>query len=89
MGDASGTKPVPKPDFESGYQYPELHYAIPNETLWVVLDLFMLVLLMSIVVWAVYKKHTRKPIFWVSVISVAYFGFSGVAVSVASARYRI
>lgn len=50
----------PKPDFESGYQYPELHYAIPNETLWVVLDLFMLVLLMSIVVWAVYKKHTRK-----------------------------
>ena len=28
----------PKPDFESGYQYPELHYAIPNETLWVVLD---------------------------------------------------
>ena len=26
----------PKPDFESGYQYPELHYAIPNETLWVV-----------------------------------------------------
>ena len=50
----------------------------------------MLVLLMSIVVWAVYKKHTRKPIFWVSVISVAYFGFfPGVAVSVASARYRI
>lgn len=53
------------------------------------IDSFMLVLLMSIVVWAVYKKHTRKPIFWVSVISVAYFGFSGVAVSVASARYRI
>lgn len=76
----------PKPDFESGYQYPELHYAIPNETLWVVLDLFMLVLLMSIVVWAVYKKHTRKPIFWVSVISVAYFGFfrSGCVCSIGS-----
>lgn len=76
----------PKPDFESGYQYPELHYAIPNETLWGVLDLFMLVLLMSIVVWAVYKKHTRKPIFWVSVISVAYFGFfrSGCVCSIGS-----
>ena len=76
----------PKPDFESGYQYPELHYAIPNETLWVVLDLFMLVLLMSIVVWAVYKKPTRKPIFWVSVISVAYFGFfrSGCVCSIGS-----
>ena len=86
-GDASRHKNrFPKPDFESGYQYPELHYAIPNETLWVVLDLFMLVLLMSIVVWAVYKKHTRKPIFWVSVISVAYFGFfrSGCVCSIGS-----
>ena len=24
----------PKPDFESGYQYPDLEYAIPDETLW-------------------------------------------------------
>ena len=46
----------PKPDFESGYQYPELHYAIPNETLWVVLDLFMLVLL--IVSW--YGRYIRN-----------------------------
>lgn len=65
----------PKPDFESGYQYPELHYAIPNEVLWVSLDLFMLIALMGIVTWAVFRKRTRGPVFWVSVISVAYFGF--------------
>lgn len=76
----------PKPDFESGYQYPELSYAVPNETLWVWLDIFMLILLMGIVTWAVYKKHTRRPIFWVSVISVAYFGFfrSGCVCSIGS-----
>jgi polyferredoxin len=65
----------PKPDFESGYQYPFFSYQIPNETTWVILDLVLLVLLMSIVVWAVIKRRKRKPVFWVSVISVAYFGF--------------
>ena len=48
---------------------------MPNETLWVILDLLLLVALMGIVTWALYKKHTRGPIFWVSLISVGYFGF--------------
>ena len=65
----------PKPDFESGYQYPELHYPVPNETLWLVFDVVLLAALMSFVAWAVVRKRTRKPIVWVSVISVAYFGF--------------
>ena len=65
----------PKPDFESGYQYPDLQYAVPNETVWIIIDLLLLVVLMGIVTWALYKKHTRGPIFWVSLISVGYFGF--------------
>jgi len=65
----------PKPDFESGYMYPQITYPVPNETLWIVVDIFMLAALMSIVTWAVLKKRTRKPVIWVSVISVAYFGF--------------
>ncbi|GHU54147.1 hypothetical protein FACS189411_00300 [Bacteroidia bacterium] len=65
----------PKPDFESGYEYPFFSYQIPNETAWVVFDLVMLVLLMSIVAWAVIKRRKRKPVFWVSIVSVAYFGF--------------
>lgn len=72
---ASAQNRFPKPDFESGYQYPEISYPIPDELLWSTLDLILLVLLMSIVAWAVIKERKRKPVFWVSVISVAYFGF--------------
>nr|WP_319399032.1 4Fe-4S binding protein [uncultured Carboxylicivirga sp.] len=76
----------PKPDFESGYQYPDINYAVPNESLWLFVDIAFLVLLMSFVSWAVIKKQTRKPIIWVSVISVAYFGFfrSGCVCSIGS-----
>jgi ferredoxin len=65
----------PKPDFESGYQYPNLFYGTPDETLWVILDLAMLVVLMSIVAWAVIKQKKRTPVMGVSILSVAYFGF--------------
>ena len=65
----------PKPDFESGYAYPEQHYIIPNEALWAYIDIAMLVLLMSFVAWAVIKKQVRWPVILTSVISVAYFGF--------------
>ena len=74
-GIAQAQNRFPKPDFESGYQYPDLQYAVPNETVWVIIDLLLLVALMGIVTWALYKKHTRGPIFWVSLISVGYFGF--------------
>jgi len=65
----------PKPDFESGYNYPERHYLIPNEAFWSYIDIAMLVLLMSFVAWAVIKKQVRGPVILTSVISVAYFGF--------------
>lgn len=83
---ATAQNRFPKPDFESGYQYPELTYPVPNETLWVILDIILLVFLMSIVAWAAIKKRTRKPIIWVSIISVAYFGFfrSGCVCSIGS-----
>jgi polyferredoxin len=65
----------PKPDFESGYQYPSFNYKVPNEAFWLSIDIILLVLLMSIVAWAVIRKKTRKPVIWVSIISAAYFGF--------------
>jgi len=75
LGEGAAQNRFPKPDFESGYKYPEIHYAIPNEELLVMVDIVLLVALMGIVSWAVIRKRTRKPIIWVSVISVAYFGF--------------
>lgn len=72
---ASAQNRFPKPDFESGYQYPDLHHALPNEAWWTAVDILLLVVLMSIVAWATIKKQTRKPIIWTSIISVLYFGF--------------
>ena len=65
----------PKPDFESGYQYPVHHYIIPNEQVWVGIDIALLILLMGFVAWAVIKKGVRLPVILVSLFSVAYFGF--------------
>ena len=65
----------PKPDFESGYQYPVHHFIIPNEQVWVWIDIALLVLLMSFVAWAVIKRGVRWPVIAVSLFSVAYFGF--------------
>jgi ferredoxin len=65
----------PKPDFESGYSYPQVHYAMPHEQLWLAVDVLMLVALMSVVAWAVVRRRVRMPVFVSSIISVAYFGF--------------
>ena len=65
----------PKPDFESGYQYPVHHYIIPDEVIWTGIDIAILVLLMSFVAWAVIKRGIRWPVIAVSLFSVAYFGF--------------
>jgi ferredoxin len=83
---ANAQNRFPKPDFESGYQYPDLQYQIPNEQLWIIIDIAALIILMSIVAWAVIRKHTRKPVIWVSIISVVYFGFfrSGCVCSIGS-----
>ena len=75
LGELIAQDRFPQPDFESGYQYPEIHYYVPNETLWLTIDVIMLIVLMSFVAWAVVKRRMRKPVIWVSVISVAYFGF--------------
>ncbi len=64
----------PRPDFESGYQYPEYSYAVPNERLWDVLDVSMFLLLLGITTWAVYRRRTRGPVLWSSIVSVLYFG---------------
>ncbi|MCL2041104.1 MAG: 4Fe-4S binding protein [Bacteroidales bacterium] len=65
----------PKPDFESGYVYPEQHYITPNEALWSYIDVAVLALLMGFVAWAVVRKQVRLPVILTSVASVAYFGF--------------
>ena len=79
----------PKPDFESGYEYPDLQYAVPNEIVWDVADIVMLVALLLSATWTVMKR--RKPMIWISVVSVLYFGFlrNGCVCSVGSIQYVV
>ena len=65
----------PKPDFESGYEYPVHTYIIPNEQIWIWIDIALLTLLMGFVAWAIIKRGVRWPVIVVSLFSVAYFGF--------------
>ena len=76
----------PKPDFTSGYQYPDIEHGVPLEWLWNVVDILLLIALMGVVVWAAYKRRSRSVILGVSVVSVAWFGFfrSGCVCSVGS-----
>lgn len=76
----------PKPDFTSGYQYPEIIHGVPHEQLWNWVDLLLMVAMMSVVAWAAHRKKSRKAIFLVSIFSVLYFGFyrSGCVCSVGS-----
>lgn len=76
----------PKPDFTSGYQYPDIQHPVPYEQFWNWLDVVLMVVMMSVVAWATHKKQSRKAIFGVSIFSVLYFGFyrSGCVCSVGS-----
>ena len=76
----------PKPDFTSGYQYPDIEHGVRLEWLWNVVDILLLIALMGVVVWAAYKRRSRSVILGVSVVSVAWFGFfrSGCVCSVGS-----
>jgi NosR/NirI family nitrous oxide reductase transcriptional regulator len=65
----------PEPDFESGYVIPETQTIAPR-SLWIeYLDVFVLIVLLSIMTWFVIKKRSRRGIFWTSIISILYFGF--------------
>lgn len=76
----------PKPDFTSGYEYPDIVHGLPNELFWNILDIVLLVGMMALVVWAAYRKRYRAVMISVSLVSVLYFGFfrSGCVCSVGS-----
>ena len=91
----------PKPDFTSGYQYPEIVHGMPWETFCSWVDVVLLVGLMSLVAWAVHRRPSRRIVFSVSIVSVLYFGFfrtgcvcsigsiQNVVLSIADSSYRL
>jgi ferredoxin len=65
----------PKPEFESGHTQPPTLMPDPGSIFLEYLDVLVLVLALSIVTWLVLKKRSRRGVFWMSVFSLAYFGF--------------
>lgn len=65
----------PRPEFESGYVYPENQMPLQRSIVWEYIDVGVLIAALSLTAWLAIKKHSRQGLVWMSVFSLAYFGF--------------
>ena len=65
----------PKPEFETGYTQPSPTKPEPRADFLAYIDVSVLLLVMSLAAWFVLKKRSRKGVLWLSIFSLAYFGF--------------
>ena len=65
----------PKPEFESGYAEPKTILPLPRAEFLAWLDVAVLILALSLATYLVLKKRSRVKVFFLSVFSLAYFGF--------------
>lgn len=65
----------PRPEFESGYEYPEHQLPKQRALAWEYIDVAVLVAALSLASWLALKKRSRQGLVWLSVFSLAYFGF--------------
>ena len=65
----------PKPEFESGYVYPEYQLTNPGNPAWEYIDVGVLIAVLIFTTWLTLKKRSRNAIIWTSLFSLAYFGF--------------
>ncbi len=70
-----GIQRFPKPEFESGYVQPETLMPNPRAEVLAIMDIAILLVSLSVVSWLVLKKRSRNGVFWMSLFSLAYFGF--------------
>jgi ferredoxin len=65
----------PRPEFESGYVYPEHQQPLQRSQTWEYIDVAVLIAALSVTTWLALKKRSRQGLIWISVFSLAYFGF--------------
>ncbi|MBA4321264.1 MAG: 4Fe-4S ferredoxin [Odoribacter sp.] len=65
----------PRPEFESGYTYPD--YQLPNQRgpMWEYMDVAVLIGALLVTSWLALRKRSRQGLVWISLFSLAYFGF--------------
>ena len=64
----------PMPEFESGYQHPQMHLPLPKPGA-DLLDMAVLLSALSLTAYAVLKRRSRLAIFMLAIFSVIYLGF--------------
>jgi ferredoxin len=65
----------PPPDFENGYRLPSASTPAARQLWLQYADAGVLLAALGISVWLIYKKRSRRGLFWLSLFSLAYFGF--------------
>jgi ferredoxin len=65
----------PKPEFENGHTQPEVQKPEARSNALEILDIFVLITSLSVVSWLVIKKRSRRGVLYMSIFSIAYFGF--------------
>lgn len=71
----SAQQRFPKPEFESGHTQPEVHAPAPRAEFMEIVDVFVLILGLSLITWFILKKRSRRGVFWITIFSIIYFGF--------------
>ena len=65
----------PRPEFESGYTYPTQQLINQRGPIWEYMDVTVLIGALLVTTWLALKKRSRLGLIWVSLFSLAYFGF--------------
>ncbi len=65
----------PRPEFESGYETPTHQLLNQRGPEWEYFDVAVLIAALSVTSWLAIKKRSRQGLIWMSVFSLAYFGF--------------
>jgi len=65
----------PPPDFESGYQLPAAATPPARGLAFQYLDVAVLAAALGVALWLIYRRRSRRGLFWLSLFSLGYFGF--------------
>jgi NosR/NirI family nitrous oxide reductase transcriptional regulator len=65
----------PRPEFESGYEYPTYQLPLQRAVWMEYFDVGVLIAALALSTWLALKKRSRQGLVWVAVFSLAYFGF--------------
>ena len=65
----------PKPEFATGYEQPSTITPEPRGLALEYFDVAVLLVVLSLASWLVLKKRSRQGVLWLSLFTLAYFGF--------------